>query len=151
MSSEKIRQFVFLAAQTEQIASDSRLTGEQKYNKIFSPSISGRLSRTGLMPSYYDPDSSYEEDVAAFVAAVKAQAETLVEEYNLAGDSGLSSAVTNYLKDNQAALLNDLGSWRIYAVKEVTNNVFEIDANRLMFAGTLMELEDWCKTHSRSF
>lgn len=43
---------------------NSGLSWEAKYDLIFSKEISGRISL-----KYYDPDTSYEEDVTAFMKA----------------------------------------------------------------------------------
>lgn len=41
-----------------------------KYDLIFSPGISRRIEALGYTPDYCDPDSSYEDDVRAYVDAV---------------------------------------------------------------------------------
>lgn len=47
---------------------NSDLSWEQKYDFIFSENISKVVFRE-LGLSYYDPDTSYEEDVTAFMTA----------------------------------------------------------------------------------
>lgn len=49
---------------------ESDLSWEDKYEKIFSTEISGTITRL-IRLWYYDPDTSYEEDVTAFVQAFK--------------------------------------------------------------------------------
>ncbi len=50
-----------------------------KYNLVFSDDISAKLYLTGLMPDYYDPDTSYKDDVLAFYRAAKNVADELAE------------------------------------------------------------------------
>jgi len=45
------------------------------YDTIFSPAFSGKIHTMGLGPSYCDPDSSYEKNVRAYVAALREQAD----------------------------------------------------------------------------
>lgn len=55
---------------------DSELGWEEKYDLIFSESISKAVFRL-IDLDYYDPDTSYEEDVLAFVQALKDKVQDL--------------------------------------------------------------------------
>jgi hypothetical protein len=71
--------FVALAERAKRIA-DSDTSWETKYELIFAtgmPSLSRSIRETGHIPDYYDPDTSYEDDVRAFVDAVTAKADDL--------------------------------------------------------------------------
>lgn len=54
---------------------DSNLDDEQKYDLIFSENVSRQVFSLcrdmGLSLDYYDPDTTYEEDVRAFVQALQ--------------------------------------------------------------------------------
>lgn len=73
---ENIREFIRLA-DTAKAIRDSGADWETKYDLIFSDDISVAVRRTGVGFDYYDPDTSYEEDVRAFVDALVAKAEEL--------------------------------------------------------------------------
>ena len=45
------------------------LDWEQKYDRIFSDQISRKVHKL-IHLDYYDPDTSYEEDVSAFASAL---------------------------------------------------------------------------------
>jgi hypothetical protein len=47
----------------------SNLSEETKYDLIFSPALAGQI-RTLIDLDYCDPDTSYEEDIRAFVEAL---------------------------------------------------------------------------------
>ena len=47
------------------------LSWKEKYDLIFSPELAHLLSAHELWSDYYDPDSSYQEDVTAFVLAAR--------------------------------------------------------------------------------
>ena len=65
----KIASYLALADQVFQIA-DSDAAPDLKYDLIFSPELSSAL--WDIFPlSYYDPDTTYEEDVAAYVSALR--------------------------------------------------------------------------------
>jgi hypothetical protein len=66
---QNIRSFVELTDQAILIR-DSEASWETKYDLIFSDQISVAIRNTGVSFSYYDPDSSYEEDVRVFVSSV---------------------------------------------------------------------------------
>lgn len=63
--------FLRLASNAEMIVSDPNRTAEQKYDAIFSELISVPMRQSGFLPDYADPDTSHEEDVAAFMQAVR--------------------------------------------------------------------------------
>lgn len=50
------------------IYNDNSLSWEDKYDKIFSDKISRKVFDL-ISLDYYDPDTSYEEDVSAFMSA----------------------------------------------------------------------------------
>ena len=68
---EKIKRFLDLADQVFQIAA-SNTAAEIKYELIFSAELSRALGQLFAI-DYYDPDTSYEEDVAAYVGALHAK------------------------------------------------------------------------------
>lgn len=47
------------------------------YDEIFSKRISVPMFKSGLMPDYYDPDTSCEEDVMAFYSAAHEKAQEI--------------------------------------------------------------------------
>lgn len=59
----------------ESVIADPGLSWEQKYDLIFSDAVSRRLfdfcKKHGLTFEYYDPDTTYEDDVMAFVHAAR--------------------------------------------------------------------------------
>jgi hypothetical protein len=57
---------------------DSNLSWETKYDLIFSASISQKMHSI-LRLDYYDPDTTYEEDVRAFCRAAAEKAAELRE------------------------------------------------------------------------
>lgn len=61
-------ELVFLHKEVNRIF-DSTLPWETKYDLIFSEFISRRISSI-IHLDYYDPDTSYQEDVTAFVNAL---------------------------------------------------------------------------------
>lgn len=74
------RRFIKLAEEAEQICR-SDATWETKYDLIFSDHVSRAIKQTGVSFDYCDPDTSYEEDVRAYVAAVVEKAEDLKRIY----------------------------------------------------------------------
>jgi len=50
------------------IINDEFLTWEEKYDRIFSDKISKKVFEL-IRLDYWDPDTSYEEDVQAFMSA----------------------------------------------------------------------------------
>jgi hypothetical protein len=53
---------------------ESEATWEMKYNLIFSDEVSTRANALFTL-DYYDPDTTYEEDVTAWVRAAEEKAE----------------------------------------------------------------------------
>ena len=66
---DKIRRYLALADQVFQIA-NSEATAEIKYELIFSEVLSCALSQIFRL-DYYCPDTSCEEDVQAYVVALR--------------------------------------------------------------------------------
>jgi hypothetical protein len=60
---------VKLNNKTQEIINRDDLEWEQKYDKIFSDKISRKVQKL-IRLDYYDPDTSYEEDVMAFASAL---------------------------------------------------------------------------------
>ena len=62
---------------------ESDLDWEDKYDVIFSKSCSQEINllrkQVGLSFDYYDPDTSYEEDVSAYVRALRDQLKPKLE------------------------------------------------------------------------
>jgi hypothetical protein len=72
---EKIVRYLKLADQVFLIA-DSAASAELKYELIFSEDLSQALGQ--IFPLVYcDPDTSYEEDVAAYVSALRDKCDDL--------------------------------------------------------------------------
>jgi hypothetical protein len=72
---DKITRYLTLADEVFRIA-DSNASAETKYDLIFSNALSHALAEM-FQIDYYDPDTSYEEDVAAYVAALDAKCSEL--------------------------------------------------------------------------
>lgn len=70
------REFIILAREVERICTSSA-SWETKYEAVFNEDVSLRMR--ALCPSfdYYDPDTSYEEDVRAFQRAASEKADDL--------------------------------------------------------------------------
>lgn len=66
---DKISRYLAIADQVFQIA-ESDAAAETKYELIFSEDGSRALGQIFQL-DYYDPDTSYEEDVQAYVAALR--------------------------------------------------------------------------------
>jgi hypothetical protein len=66
---DKIERYLGLADQVFQIA-ESDASAETKYDLIFSEDLSLTLGQIFRF-DYYDPDTSYEEDVQAYVLALR--------------------------------------------------------------------------------
>lgn len=73
---EKARRFIELARKASQIA-NSDASWQTKYDLIFSSDISEKIKKTEVSCPYYDPDTSYEEDVLAYVSVVNEKADEL--------------------------------------------------------------------------
>lgn len=74
---EKIKAFIALAERAVTIRDVDIDDWRMKYDLIFSEEISGAIAATGFSLDYYDPDTSYEEDVRAYVDAVERKANHL--------------------------------------------------------------------------
>ena len=72
---ERIQKFVALAKDATRIA-NSAATWEEKYDIVFSEHLS-REANSLFSFDYYDPDTSYEEDVMAYVRALQEKADSL--------------------------------------------------------------------------
>lgn len=72
---DNAREFIRLAREVRRIC-DTDADWETKYDLVFSPDMSRRMSALYRL-DYYDPDTSYEEDVLAFCRAVNEKADEL--------------------------------------------------------------------------
>lgn len=68
--------FIQLAEKAVAIRNSGR-AWEEKYDMIFSEQISKKIAATDVRIDYYDPDTSYEEDVNAYVNALIEKVEYL--------------------------------------------------------------------------
>jgi hypothetical protein len=75
MMMDKIASYLRLADEVFQIA-DSAASTEIKYELIFDGGLCRSLAQIFRL-DYYDPDTSYEDDVAAYVAALDAKCSEL--------------------------------------------------------------------------
>lgn len=69
------REFIQLAYEVDRIC-DSMASWETKYDMVFSDEVSIRMHELVTF-DYYDPDTTYEEDVRAFRNAVMEKAREL--------------------------------------------------------------------------
>jgi hypothetical protein len=72
---EKIVRYLALAESVFHIA-DSGASAETKYELIFSDDLGLALAKIFSL-DYYNPDTSYEEDIAAYVTALRAKCDEL--------------------------------------------------------------------------
>ena len=72
---DNVARYLALAEGVFQIA-DSDASDETKYELIFSDELSRSLAKIFSL-DYYDPDTSYGEDVAAYVSALRAKCSDL--------------------------------------------------------------------------
>ena len=75
VAEERARLFIKLAQRCTAIR-NSTASWAVKYEAVFS--LAEEIHDTGLMPSYYDPDTSYEDDTYAFVGAIETKASELL-------------------------------------------------------------------------
>lgn len=73
---ERIQEFIKLADQARTIA-ESEADWETKYDLIFSPYLSQVIRSLEIQFEWYDPDTTYEADVRAYVSAISAKADEL--------------------------------------------------------------------------
>lgn len=69
------REFIALAREAQRIC-DTDASWETKYDLIFSEALAKRMSALVRL-DYYDPDTTYEEDVRAFCRAATEKADDL--------------------------------------------------------------------------
>lgn len=69
----QIKRFIRLADEALRIK-ESNVSWETKYALIFSYNVAGEIRKTHIDFEWYDPDTSYQEDVVAFVNAVTERA-----------------------------------------------------------------------------
>lgn len=71
-------------AVVDRIVANDALSWQLKYALVFDGGVKARLdaalTAAGIDVSYYDPDTSYEEDVRAYVEAMRRIVEQLPEE-----------------------------------------------------------------------
>lgn len=89
MSFEKLKTILQVCDEIQ----DSHLTAEEKYDLIFSEQVSRQVfmlcREMGRPLDYYDPDTTYEEDIRAFVSALRG--------YILNGEQNNMSYITNLI------------------------------------------------------
>lgn len=68
MKTKKLKKLRKLNRKANYIIGRTNLNWDEKYGKIFSAKISTKVYKL-IHFDYYDPDTSYEEDVCAFVNA----------------------------------------------------------------------------------
>lgn len=73
---KRFQDFIALADKAVAIC-DSDASWETKFDLIFSAEISQAIFETRVKFDYYDPDTSYQEDVITYVSAVKAKADEI--------------------------------------------------------------------------
>ena len=74
---EKLQTFIKLADLADSICWSNSIGWKTKYNFIFSKEMSKQIEETGISFDYYNPDTSYEEDVTAYVIAITEKADEL--------------------------------------------------------------------------
>lgn len=65
------QEFLETAEYAIRIYESPMFTWEEKFNLIFSEEIKGRIDKSGVPLEYHIPDTSYKEDVRAYMSAVK--------------------------------------------------------------------------------
>lgn len=77
---ERIRALIRMAKQAEAVVEDEAMDWESKYDFIFNPEFSVYIRDTlNFRLDYYDPDTSEEEDVRAYVRALREKADQQAE------------------------------------------------------------------------
>lgn len=67
---KKATKFIELAKKLRNLVDDEHVSWELKYDILFS-NLKEDIKKTGFKVDYYDPDTSYEDDVRAFNDAVQ--------------------------------------------------------------------------------
>lgn len=75
--------FLKLSIKAIKIFEDESLSWEEKYDAIFSEDISRKIRDTGAYVDWCDPDTSYEEDVTAYIKALREKAADMVDPYGM--------------------------------------------------------------------
>lgn len=74
-------ELVRINQKVQRLVSEEDVDWELKYDNVFSPTVSRRvfalMKQLGVNFDYYDPDTSYEEDVKAFSDALDSKVEEL--------------------------------------------------------------------------
>jgi hypothetical protein len=77
----KYQELVILNKKIQQLIKEKEVSWEVKYNLIFSKEIFRRIfdlfKELNLTFEYYDPDTSYEEDLTAFAFALEEKMQEL--------------------------------------------------------------------------
>lgn len=66
-----LREIIELSKRARFIANSKNITWKSKFDLVFSESISRRVFHLYPDFKYYDPDTSYEDDVMAFVISLE--------------------------------------------------------------------------------
>ena len=77
---KNIQKLQKLNKKANEIYDDDELTWEEKYDLIFSEKISRKVHSL-ITLDYYDPDTSYQEDVSAFVCAFNEKMQSTTIKY----------------------------------------------------------------------
>lgn len=75
---ENEKEFIRLARAAQTIC-ESEATWKTKFSLVFSEYLSGELQDLSVDFDWYDPDTTYEEDVLAFCRAINEKADELVK------------------------------------------------------------------------
>lgn len=77
------RELVNINNKVQRLVNEEEVDWEMKYDTIFSPNISRKvfalMKQLNVNFDYYDPDTSYEEDVRAFTDALDNKVEELAK------------------------------------------------------------------------
>ncbi len=144
MDLEKARKFIQLVAVAHAIFDDPTLSGKEKFDRIFSKEVTGKIRGLGISIRYFDPDSSYEEDCEAFLNAADAkvaevQAQMLAETQG-AAQVTIGTATCQMLIQYGYVLQYAAPLWYLYCDRE---NYY---AHNAFFSGSLAALEEYAET-----
>lgn len=76
MLDDLITKFLYIADQADRVVA-ADIPWKTKFSFVFSDAIAGAVRDIGIQVDWYDPDTSYEEDVMAYVNALREKADEL--------------------------------------------------------------------------
>lgn len=79
---DHVSEFLRIAESAIRI-SNSGANWNTKYDLIFSEDVTARIHTLGFYPDYYDPDTSYEEDVKAFISALEEKVREIKKSFGI--------------------------------------------------------------------